>query len=120
MAISQTPKRLYYSISDVSEMVGVKPHVLRYWESEFSLLKPKKSKAGRRTYTQKEIKLILLIKKLLYEQRFTLEGAKNRIHELKKAKFHQLEIPFDQRLISEFIKDIRKDLEEILQVLCKE
>ena len=58
MAISRTPKRLYYSISDVSEMVGVKPHVLRYWESEFSLLKPKKSKAGRRTYTQKEIKLI--------------------------------------------------------------
>ncbi|MFQ5906709.1 MAG: MerR family transcriptional regulator [bacterium] len=117
MPILPTPKRLYYSISDVSEMVGVRPHVLRYWESEFSLLKPKKNKAGRRVYTQREIKLILLIKKLLYEDRFTLQGARNRIHELKKARFHQLELPFDQGVISELVKDIRKDLEQILETL---
>jgi len=117
MPVLPTPKRLYYSISDVSEMVGVKPHVLRYWESEFSLLKPKKNKAGRRVYTQREIKLILLIKKLLYEDRFTLEGARNRIQELKKAKFHQLEIPFDHGAISEVVKDIRKDLEQIIETL---
>lgn len=113
----RTPKRLYYSISDVSSMVGVKPHVLRYWESEFSLLKPKKNKAGRRVYTQREIKLILLIKKLLYEEKYTLEGARNRLQELRKAKFHQLELPFDHGAISELVRDIRKDLEEILENL---
>jgi DNA-binding transcriptional MerR regulator len=117
MAVIQTPKRLYYSISDVSAMAGVKPHVLRYWESEFSLLKPKKNKAGRRVYTQREIKLVLLIKKLLYEERFTLEGAKTRIQELKKTKFRQLEIPFNQGSISDIAKDIAKDLEEILHAL---
>lgn len=113
----RTPKRLYYSISDVSAMVGVKPHVLRYWESEFSLLKPKKNKAGRRVYTQREIKLILLIKKLLYDEKYTLEGARTRLQELRKAKFHQLELPFDHGAMSELVTDIRKDLEEILETL---
>jgi DNA-binding transcriptional MerR regulator len=115
--VLRTPKRLYYSISDVSTMVGVKPHVLRYWESEFSLLKPKKNKAGRRVYTQREIKLILLIKKLLYEEKYTLEGARNRLQEMRKAKFHQLELPFDHGAFSELVRDIRKDLEEILETL---
>jgi DNA-binding transcriptional MerR regulator len=115
--VLRTPKRLYYSISDVSAMAGVKPHVLRYWESEFSLLKPKKNKAGRRVYTQREIKLILLIKKLLYEEKFTLEGARIRIQELKKAKFRQLELPFDQEAVSDLVRDVIRDLEEIRETL---
>src|SRR5512141_2818051 len=69
-------KKLYYSISEVSKITDLEQYVLRYWESEFEQLKPAKNRAGNRIYTNKDIKLILYIKKLLREQRYTIEGAK--------------------------------------------
>lgn len=69
-------KKLYYSISEVSKITDLEQYVLRYWESEFEQLKPQKNRAGNRVYTNKEIKLILHIKKLLREERYTIEGAK--------------------------------------------
>ncbi len=69
-------KKLYYSISEVSKITDLEQYVLRYWESEFDLLKPAKNRAGNRIYTNKEIKLILYIKKLLRDERYTIEGAK--------------------------------------------
>lgn len=69
-------KKLYYSISEVSKITGLEQYVLRYWESEFEQLKPAKNRAGNRIYTNKDIKLILYIKKLLREERYTIEGAK--------------------------------------------
>jgi DNA-binding transcriptional MerR regulator len=69
-------KKLYYSISEVAKITDLEQYVLRYWESEFELLKPQKNRAGNRVYTNKEIKLILFIKKLLREERYTIEGAK--------------------------------------------
>ena len=76
--------RLYRSISEVSEMVGVKPHVLRYWETQFSMLRPRKNRAGNRMYRPEEVKLLMRIKDLLYARRFTIEGAKKRLLEDRK------------------------------------
>ncbi len=69
-------KKLYYSISDVSKITGLEQYVLRYWESEFEQLRPAKNRAGNRIYTNRDIKLILYIKKLLRDERYTIEGAK--------------------------------------------
>jgi DNA-binding transcriptional MerR regulator len=69
-------KKLYYSISEVSKITDLEQYVLRYWESEFDQLKPAKNRAGNRIYTNKDIKMILYIKKLLREERYTIEGAK--------------------------------------------
>ena len=69
-------KKLYYSISEVSKITDLEQYVLRYWESEFEQLKPAKNRAGNRIYTNRDIKLILFVKKLLREERYTIEGAK--------------------------------------------
>ena len=69
-------KKLYYSISEVSKLTKLKAYVLRYWETEFTQLKPSKNRAGNRTYRQKDIDLILKIKDLLYKEKYTIEGAR--------------------------------------------
>lgn len=76
--------RLYRSISEVSEMVGVKPHVLRYWETQFSMLRPRKNRAGNRMYRPEDLKVLYRIKELLYARRFTIEGAKKRLLEERR------------------------------------
>ena len=73
------PKKLYYKIREVCEIVGVEAHVLRFWESEFPALAPPKSKTGQRIYRPKDIALLLRIKKLLYEEGFTIAGARKRL-----------------------------------------
>ena len=78
-ASQEIPDRLYFRIGDVSKLAGVKPYVLRYWESEFPAIAPKKSGTGQRLYRRKEVELILEIKHLLYEKRFTIEGARKAI-----------------------------------------
>jgi DNA-binding transcriptional MerR regulator len=72
----EIPNKLYFRIGDVSRLVGVRPYVLRYWESEFPALAPKKSGTGHRLYRRKDVELLLEIKRLLYEKRFTIEGAR--------------------------------------------
>jgi len=69
-------KKLYYSISEVSKITGLEQYVLRYWENEFEQLKPQKNRAGNRIYTNKDIQLILFLKKLLREEKYTIDGAK--------------------------------------------
>jgi DNA-binding transcriptional MerR regulator len=76
--------RLYRPISDVAEVVGVKPHVLRYWETQFSMLRPKKNRAGNRMYRPEEVKLLFRIKELLYERRFTIAGARRHLLDQRK------------------------------------
>lgn len=73
---SVIPNKLYFRIGEVSRIAGVKPHVLRYWETEFSVLDPKKSGTGHRLYRRRDVELVLEIKYLLYEKRFTIEGAR--------------------------------------------
>jgi len=77
--MAATPEKLYYAISEVGELTGIAPHVLRYWESEFKLLRPRKNRAGRRTYQKKDIEKIEKIKGLLYRQRYSIAGAKKHI-----------------------------------------
>ncbi|MFP4547662.1 MAG: MerR family transcriptional regulator [bacterium] len=84
-------KKLYYSIGEVAEMVGLKPHVLRYWESEFSILSPSKNRAGNRIYKDKDILLVRFIKDLLYNKKFTIEGAKQKLSNIKKRELDDFE-----------------------------
>ena len=106
--------KLYYSIKEVSEMTKLKPYVLRYWESEFPSLKPTKNKAGNRTYKKQDIEVILDIKKLLYDKKFTIKGA---VEELKNRSSRPTP---DNTLSSTQIsalKEIKNELKHILNIL---
>ena len=112
-------KKLYYSIGEVSELTKLKSYVLRYWETEFSQLKPPKNRAGNRTYRQKDIDLILDIKDLLYNKKFTIEGARTMI----KSKDPDLNLgtPIGglnekQKLI---LNKIKSELNSILNIISK-
>ena len=111
----ESKTKLYYSIKEVSELTSLKPYVLRYWESEFPLLKPSKNKAGNRTYKQKDINVILQIKKLLYDKKFTIKGA---IEEMKKGSYS---IQSDSKQLSSgnisVLIEIRNELKNILNEL---
>ena len=110
----ESNKKLYYSIKEVSEMTELKPYVLRYWESEFPSLKPSKNRAGNRTYKKQDIQVILDIKKLLYQKKFTIKGA---VEELKN-KSHAVETV--ETLSSSQVnalKEIKNELKNILNVL---
>ncbi len=78
-------KKAYYSIGDVCELTGLKPHVLRYWETQFPLLHPSKNRAGNRVFRPKDIELVLLVKHLLYERKYTIEGANRKLKEMRKT-----------------------------------
>jgi DNA-binding transcriptional MerR regulator len=78
-------KKVYYAIGEVCDLTGLKPHVLRYWESQFPVLAPNKNRAGNRVYRPKDIELVLLVKHLLYEEKYTIEGAKQRLLEMRSA-----------------------------------
>jgi DNA-binding transcriptional MerR regulator len=78
-------RKEYYSISEVADLVGLPAHVLRYWESQFSVLNPSKNRSGNRVYQRKEIKLILLVKQLLHEEKYTVEGAKQKLEQLRRG-----------------------------------
>jgi len=75
-AATEIPDKLYFRIGDVARLAGIKPYVLRFWETEFPALGPKKSGTGHRLYRRKDVEMVLEIKRLLYEQRFTIEGAR--------------------------------------------
>src|SRR5712692_12043769 len=91
---AESESKLYRPISEVSDLVGVKQHVLRYWETQFSMLRPKKNRAGNRMYRPEEIKLLLQIKELLYSRRFTIAGARRRLLDDRKET-PQVELGFD-------------------------
>lgn len=101
-------KKLYYSISEVSEMTNLKAHVLRYWETEFPSLRPKKNRAGNRTYTQSDIELVEQIKRLLRDEKYTLEGARRALSRQRKGA--------DSATQTELL-NLRAFLEDVLQQL---
>lgn len=101
-------RKTYYSISEVCGQIGVEPHVLRYWESEFPLLRPKKNRAGNRAYRDKDIDVVKRIKRLLYEEGFTIPGAKKKLAAVRAAEGQQMPG-----------KDVRKELEGILELLTE-
>ena len=115
-------QKLYYSISDVSQVTDVKQHVLRYWESEFPELKPTKNRAGNRTFKSRDVKIIFLIKRLLYQEKFTIDGAKNKLRELIQDESKLDEIQFDQtnEHVKTLIQDLRGELLELEQIIKHE
>ena len=112
--------KIYYSISEVADLTDVKPHVLRYWESKFKMLKPKKNRAGNRMYRPKEIDLILRIKELLYDRRYTIAGARRTLLDERKSADDQIEMDFDRRVVERsVVMAVKRELQEILEILSK-
>jgi DNA-binding transcriptional MerR regulator len=109
--------RLYYSISEVSDLVGVKPHVLRYWETQFKTLKPRKGRGGARMYRKRDVEILFDIRQLLYDQRFTIEGAKRKLLDDRAAEKEQVAIPFARLDREEAIRGLRDDMEALLDQL---
>ncbi len=99
-------KKLYYSISEVSKLTGVEQYILRYWETEFSQLRPSKNRAGNRIYTNKDINLILQIKKLLREEKYTIEGAKKILDDKTVFGDHQQTPEPDEKPAEKIIPQI--------------
>ena len=114
-------KKLYYSIGDVSQMTGLKQYVLRYWETEFSILNPEKNKAGNRRYKKEDIKIIRHIKELLYDKKFTIRGAKQYLKDYYKNQDGDSSIVniSSQTVDKEFLMDLKEKLEETLDLLAK-
>lgn len=108
------PSKRYFTIGEVSELCGVKPHVLRYWEQEFSQLKPVKRRGNRRYYQRHDVVLIREIRGLLYEQGFTIGGARQQLGAVTEAKLVPVANQADQKqLINEFLKELQ-DLRTLL------
>lgn len=83
---SQIPDKLFFKIGEVAQLTGTKPHVLRYWESEFKMLRPAKGESGQRIYRRKDVELVFSIKKLLYEENFTIAGAKKQLQRQRASR----------------------------------
>ena len=117
----EIPDKLYFKIGEVSELLGVEAYVLRYWESEFPVLSPKKSGTGHRLYRRKDVELLLRIKHLLYEKRFTIEGARQTLQtEAKAPKPARVPKRVQAELFSEDpLPEIRRELRDILELLSK-
>jgi len=115
----EIPDKLYFRIGEVSELLGVETYVLRYWESEFPSLAPKKSGTGHRLYRRKDVETLLRIKHLLYEKRFTIEGARQAMHaEARAPKAKPVKREVQRELFSDDpMPEIRRELVEILELL---
>jgi DNA-binding transcriptional MerR regulator len=116
-----TSERLYYRIGEVSRITGLKAHVLRYWESEFKVIKPYKGGSLQRLYRKKDLDLILKIKKLLYEDGFTIAGAKKKIRDLERAENKQMKLRLIEKGSNgkerELLVAIREELRWIRKML---
>jgi DNA-binding transcriptional MerR regulator len=130
LAAQEIPDKLYFRIGEVARLAGIKPYVLRFWETEFPSLGPKKSGTGHRLYRRKEVEMVLEIKRLLYEKRFTIEGARKFLETrgkteparaakaVKPAKKAQAELfAAGPAIPDSLLEDIRKELRAIAEML---
>ncbi len=105
----------YFSIGDVCQLTDLKPHVLRYWESQFRFLNPVKNRSGNRVYQRREIELIMLVKHLLYTEKFTIEGARKRIEQYRRTGVLKTEARF--ALQHESVENLNRELRDILDII---
>ncbi len=118
MATKQLPEKLYFKIGEVSTLAGVEPYILRYWESEFKLIKPYRTKTNQRLYRKKDVEAVLKIKKMLYEQKFTIAGAKKKLKETTEhAAQEQLPLGFVNPEYLDALKTTRNALQDIVALL---
>ena len=129
------PEKQYFKIGEVSEILDVEPYVLRYWESEFKILKPTRTRARQRLYHKKDLELLVEIKHLLYDEKFTIAGAKKRLQEMKKQVSaerkarkpskalrgkEEPELPAVNKAETSFVADNQADYRELLMEIKKE
>jgi DNA-binding transcriptional MerR regulator len=113
----EIPDKLYFKIGEVSDLLGVEPYVLRYWESEFPVLSPKKSGTGHRLYRRKDVELLLRIKYLLYEKKFTIEGARQTLQAESRAGKLKTAKRIQQDLFEDPLTEVRRELADIVRLL---
>jgi DNA-binding transcriptional MerR regulator len=110
------PVQEFFSIGEVCELTDLKPHVLRYWESQFKFLNPAKNRSGNRVYQRREVELILLVKHLLYTEKYTIEGARQKVDEQRKSG--ELRTAARSALTAETLEALESDLAELLRTLA--
>jgi DNA-binding transcriptional MerR regulator len=114
LRLKRPPERRYYSIAEVAEETDLKPYVLRFWEKEFPTLRPKKNRAGNRTYQRKDIEMVLRIKHLLYDEGFTIQGARQRLRAEQSGAVPES----DPLVVKRALSEIRSELEAIAALLA--
>lgn len=116
MGFNPIAKKEYYSIGEVCEITDLKPHVLRYWETQFKGLQPGKNRAGNRAYRRREIEMVQLVKTLLYEKKYTIEGARKRIEEMKKEEA-DLEERLETARLEDTFETLADDLADLVDYI---
>ena len=114
MTVSR-PVQEFFSIGDVCQLTDLKPHVLRYWESQFRFLNPAKNRSGNRVYQRREIELIMLVKHLLYTEKYTIDGARKRIEQYRRTG--ELKTEARLALQHETLQDLTQQVQRILDIL---
>ncbi|HJZ86792.1 MAG TPA: MerR family transcriptional regulator [Polyangia bacterium] len=110
----EIPDKAYFKIGEVARLIKVKPYVLRYWETEFAVLKPQKGKSGQRAYSRGDVALLAEIRHLLYDRRYTIEGARKRLRRTPEPEAAQTADG-----AREVLRRVRRDLEELVQLVDK-
>jgi DNA-binding transcriptional MerR regulator len=109
------PVQEFYSIGDVCALTELKPHVLRYWESQFRFLNPAKNRSGNRVYKGREVELIMLVKHLLYTEKFTIDGARQRVDQYRRTG--ELRGSARRAFEAELVQDLRISVEDVMAIL---
>lgn len=113
------PNKLYFKIGEVSEITGMEPYVLRYWESEFKTIKPSRTQSNQRIYRRKDVETILDIKRMLYEEKLTIAGARRKLQDKKSQDKKQLDLDFNVKQEDRAHKAILKEIKQELLALRK-
>jgi DNA-binding transcriptional MerR regulator len=116
VAVPEIPDKFYFKIGEVSSLLGVKPYVVRFWETEFDLA-PAKNRSRHRVYKKHEVQTLLEIRRLLYDERFTIEGAQKKLKEQMKNKSKQLGLNLEEKKQRAVLQKVKKDLEKIREML---
>ena len=117
MDVPSLPDKKFFTIGEVAKIADIKPYILRYWESEFRLLRPARRESGQRRYVHRDIELIFQIKMLLYEQKFSIAGAKRKLKEDVKNTKIQPELFVEDSAAISLIKEIKKEIKALLKIL---
>jgi DNA-binding transcriptional MerR regulator len=115
MTTTTQPVQEFYSIGEVCSLTDLKPHVLRYWESQFRFLNPAKNRSGNRVYKAREVELIMLVKHLLYTEKFTIDGARQRIDHYRRTG--ELKVSARRAFEAEMAQELRTTIDEVISVL---
>jgi DNA-binding transcriptional MerR regulator len=115
MTTTTRPVQEFYSIGEVCGLTDLKPHVLRYWESQFRFLNPAKNRSGNRVYKSREVELIMLVKHLLYTEKFTIDGARQRIDQYRRTG--ELRVSARKAFETELVAEVRATLDDVMNLL---